>query len=169
MLLHSRRSSPYEPGNKKTSCKAMDIFYRGGDKYDPTKQHYCCQKQRTPELKCPGTATTKEVDGQMLIIIQLLQSATHSTNLSCPPFHRWHIQGCWQPFQTDLYPVYARARWRQYSLCIWSCFCQNQAHLQLVVQGVLEDYQGAVRARRYPRNSGDGLRAGRLPRLPRYP
>ena len=105
MLLHSRRSSPYEPGNKKTSCKAVDIFYRGGDKYDPTKQHYRCQKQRTPELKCPGTATTKEVDGQMLIIIQLLQSATHSTNLSCSPFHRWHIQGCWQPFQTYLYPM----------------------------------------------------------------
>ena len=51
---------------------------------------------------------------------------------------------------------------------IWSSFCQNQAHLQPVVQGVLEDYQGAVRARRYPRNSGDGLRAGRLPCLPRY-
>ena len=52
-----------------------------------------------------GSATTKEVNGQMLIIIQLLQSATHSTNLSCPPFHRWHIQGCWQPFQTYLYPM----------------------------------------------------------------
>ena len=47
---------------------------------------------------------------------------------------------------------------------IWSSFCQNQAPLQ----GVPEDYQGTVRARHCPRNSGDGLGAGRLPRLPRY-
>ena len=51
---------PMSPAIRKKVANLWTFFtgvgssYGGGDKYDPTKQHYRCQKQRTPELKCPG-------------------------------------------------------------------------------------------------------------------
>ena len=57
-------------GGKPLLVNPFNYFYvkNTPDKYDPAKQHYRCQKQRNPDIKCPGTATTKEVNGQMLLI-----------------------------------------------------------------------------------------------------
>ena len=67
-------------GGKPLLVDQFNHFYvkNTPNKYDPVKQHFLCQKQRTPELKCPGTATTRKVDGQMLI--RLNESYNHHSN-----------------------------------------------------------------------------------------
>ena len=69
-------------GGKPLLVDQFNHFYvkNTSNKYDPAKQHYRCQKQRTPELKCPGTATTKDFDGQTLI--RLNERHNHPSNFN---------------------------------------------------------------------------------------